>query len=1277
MTPDADFFPGHGELPTLIRARDWASTGLGPPETWSPSLRTVLRLMLSSRYAMWMGWGPELTFFYNDAYAAQTLGAKHPWALGQPASAVWAEIWHLIGPRIAHVMQTGESTWDEGLQLFLERNGYPEETYHTFSYSPAPGDSSGEIGGLFCVVIEETERVIADRRLALLRDFAAALAQSKSSDSVFFAVERCLRQDARDLPFSLCYLFEGDGRSARRVSLTGFADSQPEAAQWLSLDQAGFWPLQELSEGALPVLIELDASRDWPKGAWARAPSHAIAMPIAQPGEGRPAGVFIAGLTPHRPVDDRLRSFVDLFVGQLAAGFANAGAYEAAQKRADALAQIDRAKTAFFSNVSHEFRTPLTLMLGPTEDALASPERALTGANLETVHRNELRLLKLVNGLLDFARIEAGRARASYQPTDLRALTVDLASTFRSAIERAGLIYEVECEALPESIYIDHDMWEKIVLNLLSNALKFTFTGSIAVNLSWRDGHVLLTVRDTGVGVAASELPRLFERFHRIEGSRARTHEGSGIGLALVHELVRLHGGSIEVESELDRGTTFSIALPAGKAHLPEDSIGETGRPTPTSAYAAYVEEALRWVPSSSSGAPSSRKSEAQLGARILVADDNADMREYIVRLLGQHWTVEAVSDGLEALQAARRAPPDLIISDVMMPHLDGFGLIRELRLDPKTASTPTILLSARAGEEATAEGLRAGADDYLVKPFSASALLIRVESQLSAARLRQTLRTAAEAERQRLEMIFRESPAALCVLRGPELRIELANPLILQVWGKTNAIIGRPFADAVPEIRGQGYIKLLRAVLETGIPYHGKEALARLDRAGDGVLQDTYFDFVYAPFPSQDGTIDAVFVHAYEVTEQVLARHKSEFLRDAEQLARKEAEAANRVKDEFLATMSHELRTPLNAILGWAALLRRGAPDPEGLERGLATIERNALAQARLIEDVLDVSRIISGKLRLDLRPVDLVAIVNAATDVVRPAAVARRVSLSITHGAEATVELVGDADRLQQVVWNLLSNAVKFTGTGGAVTLGIERHRSALRLTVRDTGSGIAPEHLPFIFERFRQVDSSTTRKHGGLGLGLAIVRHLVELHGGSVSAESAGLAQGATFTVELPIRALASERPKATPGSAAERVSEPPRALTSLVGIKILVIDDDEDSRLLLQTALERVGASVRITDSAANAFSFLAKERVDVVISDIGMPEEDGISLMRRLREQPLHRRLQAVALTAYARTEDVTRALEAGFQRHVAKPANIEHLARTVAELVDQAGLGGD
>ncbi|HEY5146135.1 MAG TPA: histidine kinase dimerization/phospho-acceptor domain-containing protein, partial [Polyangiaceae bacterium] len=382
----------------------------------------------------------------NDAYARQTLGAKHPWALGRPAREVWAEVWPELDVRVSHVLRSGEATWDEGLLLFLERSGYPEETYHTFSYSPAPGDAPGETGGLFCVVVEETERVIGERRIALLQELASHLGQTNSAEDVFAAVERCLATNARDMPFAVTYLFE-DGKTARRAAQTGFAPEHPAIPDQVAIDDTSPWPFREVLSTGTSVVVALAADRPWPSGAWEKAPSHALVVPIAYQGHARPAGVFVAGLNPHRPLDKGLQSFVELFVGQLAAGLSNARGYEEERRRADALAEIDRAKTAFFSNVSHEFRTPLTLMLGPTEDALASPDGALRGADLETVHRNELRLLKLVNALLDFARIEADRVQASYEPTDLSALTTDLASSFRSAVERAGLVLDVDCPA--------------------------------------------------------------------------------------------------------------------------------------------------------------------------------------------------------------------------------------------------------------------------------------------------------------------------------------------------------------------------------------------------------------------------------------------------------------------------------------------------------------------------------------------------------------------------------------------------------------------------------------------------------------------------------------------------------------------------------------------------------------------------------------------------------------------------------------------------------------
>ena len=515
----------------------------------------------------------------------------------------------------------------------------------------------------------------------------------------------------------------------------------------------------------------------------------------------------------------------------------NATAYQEERQRAEALAAIDRAKTEFFSNISHEFRTPLTLMLGPTEDALREGG-VLSGEALDTVHRNELRLLKLVNNLLDFARIEANRAQAAYQATDLPAMTRDLASGFRAAIESAGIQLRVGCQSLGEPVFVDRDMWERIVLNLLSNAFKFTFEGSIAVALDLRGERVELTVADTGTGIPEQELPRLFERFHRVRGARSRTHEGSGIGLALVHELVRLHGGTVSVSSRLGQGTTFTVSIPRGSAHLPAERVG--GAPAPASASlgaAPYVEEAMRWLPDGErrvvdgSAAAAAEKADGttEPPARILLADDNADMRDYVRRILERRWRVEAVPDGQAALAAAERNPPDLILTDVMMPAMDGFELVRRLRGNDALAAVPIIMLSARAGDEARVDGLDAGADDYLVKPFSARELSARIETQLKMGRQRRT----AEEARATAEEATRAKDEFLAML-GHELRNPLAPILttlqVMQLRGSTifekeRALIDRQvrhvvrLVDDLLEVSriARGKISLDRSIVDLG----------------------------------------------------------------------------------------------------------------------------------------------------------------------------------------------------------------------------------------------------------------------------------------------------------------------------------------------------------------------------------------------------------------------------------------------------------------------------
>ncbi|MEZ0357393.1 SpoIIE family protein phosphatase [Mycobacterium sp. SA01] len=719
---------------------DWASTPLGPSADWPQSLRTAVSIVLSSRFSMWMAWGADLTFFCNDAYRRDTLGRKYPWALGRPLSEVWAEIWDDIGPRIDRVLATGEATWDEALMLFLERSGYPEETYHTFSYSPLR-DDAGHVVGVLCVVSEDTDRVIGERRMATLRHLGSDPSVVRTESEMLAFAGRQLDRNTLDLPFTLTYLFDDDG-TAHLAGASGIAAGHAAAPAALTRGGSGIWPVDQPACGE-SVVVDLvgPAFTDLPAGEWPKPPSQALVTPLLAQG-GVPSGFLVAALNRYRPLDDEYRGFIDLVAGHIATGVSSARSYSEQQRRADALAQLDRAKTTFFSNISHEFRTPITLILGPVGELRAHAgldERAQQ--ELDVIQRNGLRLAKLVNTLLDFSRIEANRVQAHYEPVDLAQVTAELASVFRSAIDRADLELIVDCRPLAEPVYLDRDMWEKVILNLLSNALKYTFAGSITVRVTHDGDEAVVTVADTGIGVPAAEMPRLFERFHRIESARARSTEGSGIGLALVKELVSLHGGTITADSVEDAGTTFTIRLPIGSGHLPAEALSPAGTNRSSNIAEPYVQEALRWLPDSGTGALTAvpnPPSAVESPSRVLVADDNADMREYLVRLLrGAGYQVEEVSDGQQALNRIRADRPDLVVSDVMMPRLDGLALVAALRNDPHTVAVPVLLLSARAGQEASIEGLQAGADDYLVKPFVAAELLARVRANIELAKLR------------------------------------------------------------------------------------------------------------------------------------------------------------------------------------------------------------------------------------------------------------------------------------------------------------------------------------------------------------------------------------------------------------------------------------------------------------------------------------------------------------------------------------------------------------
>jgi len=753
----------------FVRAKDWSETPLGPLFGWPQSLRSAISICLGSRFPIVIYWGAEFVVLYNDAYA-QILGSKHPQALGKRCRDVWAEIWDVIEPMLQSVVATGQATWSDNQLLVLKRHGFPEECYFSFSFSPVRSEDD-RVGGVFTAVIEHTQRIVGERRLVALRDLGSRSMEAKTAEEACVIAAKTLCEHAKDIPFALLYLINGNEQLARLAGAAGVALDDAISPLVLRFSPGTAdgqpWPLIEVVHSDAMQVVEDLACRFGnavPPGPWSDPPRQAVVLPIRSNISRELAGILVAGVSARLELDELYRSFYELVASQIATAIANASAHEAEHKRAEALAEIDRAKTAFFSNVSHEFRTPLTLMLGPLEDALASS--ALPSGErdrLTVAHRNSLRLLKLVNTLLDFSRIEAGRVQAVYEPTDLAAATAEFASMFRSAVEKAGLSLVVDCPPLPEPAFIDRQMWEQIVLNLLSNALKFTFQGEIEVRLRFTAGHFELSVRDTGTGISAQELPKVFERFHRVAGAHGRTHDGTGIGLALVQELVKLHGGSVSVESEHGRGSLFKVALPMGCSHLPAEQMGAK-RTLPSTALGAphFVEEALGWLPEAGQvdergiehiAARQSQNAAPAERAHILLADDNADMRDYVRRLLASRYEVEVVADGEAALSAIARRKPDLVLSDIMMPRLDGMELVSRLRADPQTNTLPIILLSARAGEESRVEGMQAGADDYLIKPFSARELLARVEAHVKIARLRRDAEQALRDEQERWEL--------------------------------------------------------------------------------------------------------------------------------------------------------------------------------------------------------------------------------------------------------------------------------------------------------------------------------------------------------------------------------------------------------------------------------------------------------------------------------------------------------------------------------------------
>jgi len=1190
VSQDNDTFAGGGEMGQLMLCKDWSRTLLGPFESWPQSLRTTVSICLTSRFPMLIWWGPELVMLYNDAYRPMLGATKHPQAMGQRGQECWHEIWNIIGPMLEDVLTSGSATWSDNQMLPLERNGYTEECYFTFSYSPIR-DESGGIGGVFTAVTETTRQVLSERRLNTLHDLTEHSAEAKTAEEVCFIAASTLASNTADIPFALLYLLQNDGKKATLAGSFGLDSNSPACPLAIDLNDDyamnGHWPLSQVASMQQSALVENVPVHFHPFSVHTDGllPNSALVLPVSRPGQSIPYGILIAGISPMRALDADYRNFFELVAAQLATAIGRVNAYHEASLRAEALAELDRAKTAFFSNVSHEFRTPLTLMLGPVEDALTDRDHPLPSIQqerLEVVRRNSLRLLKLVNTLLDFSRIEAERIQAIYEPTDLAALTAELASVFRSAVEQAGLQFVVECPTLSEPVYVDHDMWEKIVLNLLSNAFKFTFTGQISVSLQQVGNTVQLCVCDTGTGIPQEELPHLFERFHRIRGAKARTHEGSGIGLAFVNELVKFHGGTVQVASTLGGGTSFTVTIPLGSTHLPSDRL-RTEQTLPSTALSAmpFIEDALRWLPGNGqrttgelvaealsneqleaySAAPvpvteaSSTSPTPTAPARILLADDNADMRDYVQRLLMPHYSVEAVANGAIALEAAFAHKPALVISDIMMPELDGFQLLHALRSDARTRSVPVILLSARAGEEAAIEGLAAGADDYLIKPFSARELLARVKSHLEIAKVREEAMLRSQQHTNHLQklahaaltinstlsseeilwLITDQARAIIGAHQGITTRVQLGN------WSQAiNAVsLSEKYAtwrDADIQIDGSGIyavvcndnrsVRLSQTELERHAawlgfniqteelpPLRGWLAAPLTGRDGKNLgliqLSDKYDGSDFTP---ED---EAILVQ--------LAQMAAVAIENAQLY--QQAQDAISGRDELLSIVSHDLKNPLGAIKGYAQLLARMAKRPDTLKTeqlidGLTKIDETSTRMTHLINELLSVVRLQMGQqLELDCEPMDIIALARQVVSAHQQTT--QRHKLQLTTDLS---ELIGqwDASHLERVFANLLTNAIKYSPEGGAILVEItQQQRNDLPHAViafADHGLGIPASDLPYIFEQFRRA-GNVTRQIKGSGIGLSSAHQIIEQHGGSITVESTE-GQGSIFTVWLPL-------------------------------------------------------------------------------------------------------------------------------------------------------------
>jgi len=1131
-TTASGFLAGGEQMGKRIRNFDWTKTSLGKPDTWPQALRTSISICLNSNFPIAVYWGKDLTLIYNDAWSP-ILGNKANWALGKPAREVWPDIWNDIEPQFKKAF-SGQPGGSTDALLPMQRHGYIEECYFDFTFTPVYAES-GNVEGVFNAVIETTYRMLNEGRSEFLNNLTLLLATSKSQEEVYKNLIHYFKNKNTAVSFGAVCSLQNENFTITHA--THDPAIHFKLKKKLPFDSIGFNKFL-----FIPDIHEYFENP--PKGHWPETPLEAVLIPVSDY-TGKAIDYVFCGLNARRRFDEQYSLFFTSLADRIINISDTIRALEEERKRANALAEIDKAKTAFFSNISHEFRTPLTLLLGVVEQTLADPNtNPANHDRLLMMQRNAMRLLRLVNNLLDYSRIEAGRMAAQYKPTNIAKFTTDLAATFRSTIENAGLQFNVHCNEVHSPVYVDKNMWEKIVLNLLSNAFKYTLEGSISVSLTEENGSVHFSVKYTGIGIPDYAKPKLFERFYRVENTTARSYEGTGIGLSMINELVKLHGGEILVESEPGKGSVFTAVLPTGKKHLPADQVIESAQEYDEVFADFLVEDANALLGNNQTINQQDDASEKPI---VLIVDDNSDIRNYLSDLLSAEYTVITAEHGEDALQQIKTSTPSLIISDVMMPVMDGLQLVNTLKANIDTQHIPVILLTARAGEESRIAGYETGADDYLVKPFAANELLSRVSAQIKLKQKRQdALKT--------LYNLFDEVSFGVIALKGDNLLIEYINKYNLDLWNADKKdVIGKPLFEARPEIQkfAEG---IHQKVYETESRYEQRELAVPFYTNGNKTLR--YFDVVIDPMRDDTGRIIGQLATSIDVTDKVLHRNsiaekevkyralslsldemvklRTEQLHELnELLMHKNRELENTIqqlhqqqlkdiqKDNFIQMASHELKTPVTSITGYVQVLSKAYQQDETIPQAIlksafGSIEKQLKRLTRLISELLDLSKIETGQLQFHHELFDLNVLIEEVIADIRHTGAKQTIILS----QEGCYHVTGDRDRIGQVFINLLNNAIKFSAPESTIEITIAKHNGNFAaVSVKDQGIGIDKEEQDKIFERFYRVKSKETETYPGFGIGLFIARSILQKHNGNLFVESEK-AKGAKFTFLLPI-------------------------------------------------------------------------------------------------------------------------------------------------------------